>query len=991
MINTISGVNFFTNLLNIDYEDVKAAFSFRSNSIINTNIINPDPWANYSSSGILNTVGGNGFFNYSGTGYFNGNTYFKLSNNYNLSESSLILLSFERLSSGNQILLSSTEGTSFNTFSGFLVGVNDANKLYIKYWNNVEGPFTFIYENVLSDKNLILINRDNTILTLGHFNNNKFIFETENFNIFQNNFINSNNLYVGGQPTLSPWGGANLKYFNGYIDKLYIFDNTPLNYATPLVQGFYSEPTGIQGELEETCFITGFLKQSGFSYTGITGILSSGYLSGISTITGYQNIISGYNYSGITGYKRNSLGIYIDNCGNSTQLFEDIPLSGLISNQIEIKIPLISTNFVQFFVDIPLTGRITGNQTIYVTGLLCNSYFNNTGDILYKYDENYLKSLSYKEISLLSELNDNNNIEIFTESYQNKFLEYNKDLIYDNVFENYFYLEREYNKDEILLFGNGQALIEDRFQLILSGYETIRSPNIDYFLTGTTIETNKFFGDQDYLFYDNISGRSWFIKNTGFLVNTPLDLGSNYWVFRNGQKLIEGVNNDYIKSPWLVRQSFTGGFGDSAFNTNFLARLAINSDASTIFLGANLDGEGGFRAGKIEIYTGSKELGWEFKQKILGTANRTLGTDLICSSNGKVLLSNNLNTTNIFTGDSITNYLAPSFNIPYDITNGTLNNDGSIIIVSSSRHGNPNFPERISGVIDIYTGNPNLGTWSLKQSITGRISGNLQIINITNDGSLFLATEFNYIPSGSGYLYSGNPELGWNLKQSFSLNGSGAFYPANRINKNGNILALSNTNGLVQLYSGNLNSQWNLIKNNINTSQSSVINLSDDGNLLFISNARFISSSETNIYKINPFFLLQSLPNKGIRSSSINNDGNILGLGTFDTSDARGFVDIYIGEPFKLFINNININEENNILIKEIPDNFIYQSGNFGSFKLTGSFNHGCSQVYFNGIKQKIDNNYIENSNFDLISGNFYELDNFDKDVIYNNTDDFFV
>ena len=83
-------------------------------------------------------------------------------------------------------------------------------------------------------------------------------------------------------------------------------------------------------------------------------------------------------------------------------------------------------------------------------------------------------------------------------------------------------------------------------------------------------------------------------------------------------------------------------------------------------------------------------------------------------------------------------------------------------------------------------------------------------------------------------------------------------------------------------------------------------------------------------------------------------------------------------------------NEENNILIKEIPDNFIYYSRNSGSLRLTGAFNHGCSQVYYNGIKQKINNNYIENSRFDLISGNYIEPNEFQK-LIYNNTDDFFV
>jgi hypothetical protein len=136
MINTISGIKFATDNLTIDYQDVHAAFSFRSNPTINTNIVYPDPWATYSSSGILNTTGGNGFFNYSGSGYFNGNTFFKLSNNFSL-ENSTIFISYEKLRHGNEILLSSFTGNAFNNFSGFYVGVNDANKKYLKYCNNV--------------------------------------------------------------------------------------------------------------------------------------------------------------------------------------------------------------------------------------------------------------------------------------------------------------------------------------------------------------------------------------------------------------------------------------------------------------------------------------------------------------------------------------------------------------------------------------------------------------------------------------------------------------------------------------------------------------------------------------------------------------------------------------------------------------------------------------------------------------------------------------
>ena len=58
-------MNFLVEALNINIQDIPAAFSFRANPTLNTDTVYPDPWASGSSSGILNTVGGNGFFTYS--------------------------------------------------------------------------------------------------------------------------------------------------------------------------------------------------------------------------------------------------------------------------------------------------------------------------------------------------------------------------------------------------------------------------------------------------------------------------------------------------------------------------------------------------------------------------------------------------------------------------------------------------------------------------------------------------------------------------------------------------------------------------------------------------------------------------------------------------------------------------------------------------------------------------------------------------------------
>ena len=77
--------------------------------------------------------------------------------------------------------------------------------------------------------------------------------------------------------------------------------------------------------------------------------------------------------------------------------------------------------------------------------------------------------------------------------------------------------------------------------------------------------------------------------------------------------------------------------------------------------------------------------------------------------------------------------------------------------------------------------------------------------------------------------------------------------------------------------------------------------------------------------------------------------------------------------------NTINLNfpsGDNFILIKSVP-NFNYYSGNNSTVSLIKqNLNKNSSQVYLNGIKQKLGNNYIENSDFDLFSGDFFENQN---------------
>ena len=542
-----TGIKFFADNLGIEYNKILAAFSFYSGFNTN-NIIYPEIWSgSNSATGYLSTVviGGQGFFNFNGTGNFNGSLTMSLrGQNFALTEDSTFFISYQKLRTGSEILLSSATGTNFNNCQGYCLGVNDANKLYLKYWNPVEGPSTFTYSKILSDKNLIVVNRTNSILSIGRYDNNKFSYDLEQFSIFNNAFKNndSGSLFLGGHSSNINWVDSSSNNFSGFVDKFYFFSGLPFQYCNILTSGLYSIPTGYDGYTETFCYTTGYNFNSGFSYTGITGVFVSGFSSGVSGITGYTTGVSGYSYSGITGYAQNSLGIYVDNCGNSQILYQQVPVSGLISGTYITAIPLTGFTYITGTQEIVLSGIISGFSGIYITGEICDSIFNITGDILYDVNESYLSSLSYSQISLLSNVEQNKDtVEIYNEPYQNTPLNYNTNLLYDNI-SSYYTDNNILNSNIILLFANGQALFSSGYTLVQNGYDTVIVPNIDYYVTGNIFITNNNFTINDNLFYDSFGENSSGFLLTGYTSGNiiPNINFSGSSVFYNGQKLVSG-------------------------------------------------------------------------------------------------------------------------------------------------------------------------------------------------------------------------------------------------------------------------------------------------------------------------------------------------------------------------------------------------------------------------------------------------------------------
>lgn len=1000
---TSTGMKFFIDLVDIEYDQVLAAFSFYSGFASN-NIVYPEKWSgSNSATGYLNTIDSN--FYSSGTGRFNGSLIMFLSGQNFNTNNFTSLISYEKLRSGNEILLSSATGNNFNDSVGYSLGVNDANKLYFEYWNPVEGIFTFTYKNILSNKNLILFNKNDSTINLGRYNNNTFSFEIEDFSIYQSEFKHnpSGSLYLGGSPS-NNWSNNNSLNFSGYIDKFFFFNNIPLLYSNILASGLFSVATGYEGYNETICYTTGYNINSGFSYTGTTGTFISGFTSGLSGITGYSTGISGYSYSGITGYIKSSLGVYIDNCGNSNEIYEEIAVSGLISgNYITIQ-ALTGIQYITGAKEIYLTGTLSGYSGVYVTGEICNNIFIVSGDVLYDIDNNYLSSLSYREISLLSKIDAGKDlIEYYYEPYKKENLQYNNDLTFNNLNNNFFDSKNTLDDKNILLFAQGQALSTSGGEQVKDGYDTIQKAYLDYFINDNSVELNKNYDNSYELFYDYYKNREGYSVSevSGYKSGDSVLFGLNApetglidaFVFQNGQKLLSGI--DYEVEPLIaVGGTFTGYLLPSTVTSRF---VVLNNNTGSINMTGNfntnvrsilLDNNkfligGGFtlvngvpQSGLARLFAKDNTLDTTFNAQV----NGNLSVLSIVKHNNKYIVGGTFTAINGIVQNRI----------------ARLNLDGSVD--TSFIPNGSGFNDSVYSILTDYQDNIYVGgLFTSYNSIP--IS---RIVKLNKDG--VLDTNFNSGNNINNYVYDICPTSDNNIiiGGGFTdINGSG-FGRIARMDLNGNIIS-------------NIRSGFNDI----------VYNIVEDQNKNILICGNFTGFSGNNI-RAERFIVLDKNenisplynPNSGFSASVqkivIQNDNKILLGGNFTTYKGSGYnriirlnsdysIDtsflqtgqgfnstVYVILSYDAIKLKISGSGGNDIFMaKEYPLNFENISGNNSSFSIPKNYNNESSLVFLNGVRQKLNNNYIENSNFDLLSSGYDEPST--NSIIYNNTDDFFV
>jgi hypothetical protein len=517
-----NGLQSYWDLTLIPYEQIIAYYDFSQTS---GNIIQNVPWAVSGYNGYLNSVGS--FYSNSGSGSFNGSQYVKISGSVSQTDWTSIIC-YEKQNNSAQILFSSLENGA--GASGFVVGITNSNKLFMEYYNSVEGIQSVISPVILGTKNILTINKADNGINLNYFNPNSKLLEVAGFIPYGNNFVDSSTWYIGGSPSLPSFysGVSNL---SGKIDEFFLTSGILLNeYVEFLCSGFYS-----------------FLN---------TGYTVSGSCSDITFTTGTLQTIG----TGITGYQSYISNTIVDPCGNTLYLFGSSGISGDISGYVY--------------------STYTGTECIDITGFYDSGYYINyeflsslgMNDITFLYDTSVLDNVYYEGISG-DVLRSPNNFVPPLHSVSQKYYTINNVVYTPSLFS---------------LFYNGQLLTNLGGYSFPNGYATDYFVSGDYLLTGQYIIDSGFFDRTKAraLIYD-IDNYNVAVYETGTLTS-GMSLGinlNNKNVFVNGVKMLSGV--DYTGNSFVFNLSgsntlttistsgiynvYTGvGTGQYGFNGKFL-------------------------------------------------------------------------------------------------------------------------------------------------------------------------------------------------------------------------------------------------------------------------------------------------------------------------------------------------------------------------------------------------------------------------------------
>jgi hypothetical protein len=399
-------------------------------------------------------------------------------------------------------------------YQGFEFGLTANNKLFYEYYDN-EGIKVFTSDFYVSDKSSIFLKILYGTVSFGYYDFFKQVFNTSDFYIDTTFILNPKNIFIGKNPISSGLYNYN-KQFNGELDQFLIFSPSIYeyemkNFNSGFVSTYYPASTYV---IEN--YSTGVI---GFT-TGISGedVPITGFLP---TITGYESGIIGYE-TGVIDQYWTGTGTYIDDFGNSGELFGYVEITGFV----------------------PLTGLLplTGIDVTIETG------FNNEYIII---DTNYIYSFGEKNINLLTEVDKDDlvDIELIT---GNELLPFEKNInsFYDDVSKTFVFekIRNDIDEKNYIIFANGQLVNSGSSIITGSIYSNGYLIFEDYIpkFKGEIFFNNKDFGTIDNIFADFVTGTVQFIEN--FNVFSGVELLNNipnlnkYNLFINGQKLLNNFH-----------------------------------------------------------------------------------------------------------------------------------------------------------------------------------------------------------------------------------------------------------------------------------------------------------------------------------------------------------------------------------------------------------------------------------------------------------------
>lgn len=482
---------FYTGVLGLPTSQLQIYYDFNQ---VGANPILPQPSSQSQYQGTINSVGN--FYSSPGSGLFSSSQYVSITNAGGLNGNNFsMFFVYDKPYSGNAVLYSSLSSGTY--VSGFIIGINDANKLYFECYDQ-NGPNIYTSSNVYGSKNAIAVVKQSNIVNFYYYNFNEQTVEPELF------FVSSTALYQNGQAFLgSPVNAPSYvteNSFNGYMDQ-FVYSNIALTADTI------------------SCLFSGFFASGIPDTINYSGII-------VDLITGASIQLNAVG-TGITGFQVYFSGMVLDNDGGHIPVYLYGDLTGTI----------IEDTFVSL--SSPITYQIASviNNGYFLDTGYCDSFGMNGVTYLRNSEKSYTEIYSYLT---------------FNVSETNLLAKYNSD--------GTFKLDSFYNNNLISLYANGISYFPSGYTISGNPYVSSIVLEGDYLISGQSVISNGLFTSKYSIDYDVISGtrESYNLTNTGS-ASFSTSLTSYRAIFLNGVKLVEGSDYSFAGSSLnLVNIPATG-------------------------------------------------------------------------------------------------------------------------------------------------------------------------------------------------------------------------------------------------------------------------------------------------------------------------------------------------------------------------------------------------------------------------------------------------